>query len=126
MNGVETSSESQAPSLKLAGSVDPIDAAIESAESLIASLLVRERSSSLQQADGGLPNGQDPEGSLFSPIVDQSLVTEGSASLWPTTLTASSQATVPEHYSFISPKESLHALGSFIYNYIYISILHQR
>jgi hypothetical protein len=107
--------------------MDPIDAAIESAESLIASLLVRERSFS--QGEGGLvlPNGschqsgdemldsecvsQDPEASLFSPLVDQSLATEGTASLWPNTVTASSQAVVPKYFGLISPKESLHALG---------------
>lgn len=112
--------------------MDPIDAAIQSAESLIASLLVRERSVQLE-ADSGvvLPNGsyrsneemldsgsephpthQDPEASLFSPLVDQSLVTEGTASLWHTTLTASSQVTVPDYFSLMSPKESLHALGN--------------
>ena len=113
--------------------VDSIDAAIESAESLIASLLVRERSVSLSEGGVVVPNGscqpgddmldsasehqkqcatQDPEASLFSPvIVDQSLVTEGTASLWPTTVTASSQATLPEYFGLISPKESLHALG---------------
>lgn len=116
--------------------VDSIDAAIESAESLIASLLVRERSVSQSESGIVMPNGscqpegdemldsdsernqrcasQDPEASLFSPvIVDQSLVTEGTASLWPTTVTASSQATLPEYFGLISPKESLHALGVF-------------
>lgn len=112
--------------------MDPINAAIESAESLIASLLVRERSFS--QGDGGveLRNGtyqpkdeemldsgpecvsQDPEASLFSSLVNQSLITEGTASLWPTSISASSQAAIPEYFGLISPKESLHALGLFL------------
>lgn len=109
--------------------MDSIDAAIESAESLISSLLVRERSFSQGDSWVELRNGtyqpkdvdsgsecvsQDPEASLFSPLVNQSLVTEGTASLWPTTVSASSQAAVPEYFGLISPKESLHALGLFL------------
>ncbi len=94
---------------------DPIDAAIESAESLIASLLTKDRAVSV--IDGGDEDQlhPDPEQSLFSPSSGQqsSLVTEGSAPLYPTPLTATSQATVPEYFDLVSPKESLHALGSF-------------
>ncbi len=115
-------------------STDPIDAAIESAESLIASLLVKDHSSTslVDGADGGEKlqiNGegdekqspleskfifQNPEQSLFSPLSDQSLVSEGVASQWLTTLTASSQATYPELDGVVSPKESLHAIGELI------------
>ena len=105
---------------------DPIDAAIESAESLINSFLGRDRRISVQQVDCGVEmphrtrledvcSKQDPEASLFSPQeIDQSLVTEGVASFWPTTLSASSQAAFPEFFGIFSPKESLHALGLWI------------
>lgn len=103
---------------------DPIDAAIESAESLIASFLVREKSGRLAEEETDKPPGrhdlvhepnglhaQDPELSLFLPPSDLSLVTEGAASLWPSNRTASSQAILPELEGNLSPKESLHALG---------------
>lgn len=104
---------------------DSIDAAIESAESLIASLLTRERSTH-QSENEELLNGhlegneaevlgsatQDPEQSLFSPRVDQSLVAAGVASFWPTSCTASSQAVYPVLDGYPSPRESLHALGN--------------
>ena len=103
---------------------DPIDAAIESAESLISSLLSRDHG--VVQVDGGASESssteftddllrskfQDPEQSLFSPSLDHSLITEGSAPHFPALLTATSQATVPENLFLVSPKESLHALGS--------------
>lgn len=118
----------------MADSKDPIDAAIESAESLIASFLVREKAG--HQADGAAEETdtltgnevsqesdrkkdtgyvQDPEQSLFIPP-DQSLVTEGIAYLWPNHRTASSQATFPE-LGNLSPRQSLDALGWFITQY---------
>ena len=111
------------PELKMADNA--IDAAIESAESLINSFLVRDRRISVQQVDSGVETphrnrldskeGQDPEASLFSPQeVDQSLVTEGVASFWSSALSASSQAAFPELFDIVSPKESLHALGLLI------------
>ena len=105
---------------------DPVETALESAESLITSLLTRDRTLQVD-VDGGeagpntigdsevlkLQSAQDPEESLFSPslAVNQSLVSEGSAPFFPNTLTATSQANIPEYFDLVSPKESLHALG---------------
>lgn len=65
--------------------------------------------SSGSEVDGMPESG--PDYSTQDP--EQSLVALGSASLRPTVLSAASHATVlPEIYGLLSPKESLHALGT--------------
>ena len=112
----------------MADGKDPIDAAIESAESLIASFILREKSERLPEGveEPDKPTGNDlshesywkekntgcvndPEQSLFL-LSDQSLMTEGAASLWPNYRTASSQAIFSE-LGNLSPRQSLHAIG---------------
>lgn len=98
---------------------------------MIASLLTRERLPSLHQVDTGEgPTGSGgkemPESTPDYATQDyatqdpeQSLMALGSASLRPTGLSAASQVTVlPEIYGLLSPKESLHALGMSICNYM--------
>lgn len=98
---------------KLAECADSIDAAIESAESLIAGFLARERAREVnpgdapsQDVDLDTPT-QDPEQSLVS----QSLVTVGTASIHPTAPSAASQVALPPEY-LLSPTDSLQALGN--------------
>ena len=123
----------------MADSRDPIDIAIQSAESLIASFLVREKSGPVedspdsadkldgndlaQESDGKKPGYvQDPEMSLFLPSPDQSLRTEGEAFLWLNNKTASSQATFPE-LGDLSPRQSLHALGWLLYKVVSLGVI---
>ena len=100
----------------MADNKDPIERAIESAESLLA-FRAREKSARSEDNDGsglrslGSPV-QDPEQSLFLSPADQSLVSEGAAFQWPSNKTASSEAILPPQLDDkFSPKQSLHALG---------------